>query len=187
MSDAEPRPMPREIRTERLVLCAVTPDDAPDQSAAVNASLAELRPWMPWAQAPQSVEAARENLVEAAAAFDAGTELAWFLRDAQTGTLLGRVGMHRLDWSLPKGEIGYWMVTEHTGQGYMREAVRAVVDAALAVGMVRVEIRCDDLNARSAAIPEALGFTLDGVLHHDDRAADDPSRLRSTRIYSLVP
>ncbi|MFC6617118.1 GNAT family N-acetyltransferase [Deinococcus radiophilus] len=30
-----------------------------------------------------------------------------------------------LDWSVPRGEIGYWIATPHTGQGYALEVAQA--------------------------------------------------------------
>lgn len=48
---------------------------------------------------------------------------------------------------------------------------------------IRVEIRCDPENARSAAIPERLGYTLDGVLRHNRIERGTP---RDTMVWSML-
>jgi ribosomal-protein-serine acetyltransferase len=43
-----------------------------------------------------------------------------------TRTLGGGSGLHRIDWEVPKFEIGYRRRTRFTGQGYVTEAVRGI-------------------------------------------------------------
>ncbi len=175
---------PRIIQTDRLTLCAVTIDDASDQVDAITASLADLKLWMAWARQDQSVERARERLLEGMKKFDSGEEFNWIIRTSETEEFVGRIGMHALDWAVPKSEIGYWLSSAHTGQGYMREAVAAVVDTAVKHHFHRVEIRCDSRNTRSARIPEALGFTRDALLRNNEVCADDATALRDTLVFS---
>ena len=52
------------------------------------------------------------------------------------------------------------------------------------LGAVRVEIRMDARNLRSAAVPERLGFPYEGTLHQDERGVE--GELRDTRIYARV-
>lgn len=186
MSDAAVRHLPREIRTERLLLRAVSVDDAAAQAEAVTASLPELSPWMPWAQSPQTLEQARENLAAAARSFEDGAEFAWTIWDPTGESLIGRISVFAVNWKVPKGEIGYWLTSARTGRGYMREAVAAVVDAADQEGFRRLEIRCDRRNTRSARVPLSLGFELDGVLRNDAVSATDPSSLRDTLVHSRI-
>ncbi len=180
----QPRTLPREIRTERLLLWAAGVDDAAQQVAAVNASFPELRAWLPWAKAEQTLEEAEENLRVAAAAFDAGVEFNWIIRESATGAFIGRVSMFKVDWRIPKGEIGYWLATSAVGRGHMRQAVDAVVAAADDEGFRRIEIRCDALNERSAKVAQSAGFTLDARFVNDDVATTDPTALRDTLVFS---
>ncbi|THF85970.1 GNAT family N-acetyltransferase [Deinococcus sp. KSM4-11] len=183
-----PRPaphLPTEFRTARLLLRAPRPDDAQAQVDAVNASLPELRRWMVWAQEPQTLEGARENLAQAAEAYARRENLRLLVWNAAGTELLGSTGYHSLDWRVPKGEIGYWIATAHTGHGYAQEVAEFLTNYALTdLGFRRVEIRCDARNARSARIPRALDYTLDARLVNDDVAADEPARLRDTLIFS---
>jgi RimJ/RimL family protein N-acetyltransferase len=60
-------------------------------------------------------------------------------------------------------EIGYWVHVDHLRQGYATEMTRMLTSAAFIVpGIERVEIHHDKANTRSRAIPEALGYHLEG-------------------------
>ena len=65
----------------------------------------------------------------------------------------------------------------------MTEAVQGITDFAMReLKARRIEIRCDSLNTKSRAIPEKLGFALDGILKNDSVSVD--GNLRDTCIYS---
>ena len=53
------------------------------------------------------------------------------------------------------------------------------------LGANRVEIRCDALNARSAAVPRRLGFVHEATLRNDTR--DHTGKLRDTFIFGMTP
>ena len=61
-------------------------------------------------------------------------------------------GLHRIDWTLRKFEIGYWRKTGCEGRGFVTEAVRALARLAFdTLDARRVEIRMDDNNAAQLA------------------------------------
>ncbi|MDL2342965.1 GNAT family N-acetyltransferase [Deinococcus sp. MIMF12] len=188
----KPPILPSELRTPRLLLRPPHPGDAPAVHAAIQASLPELRRWMVWAQDPPDLAGTVENLTRAAEAYAAGENLRLHVWSADGRELIGSSGYHALDWRVPRGEIGYWIATPHAGQGYATEVARALTDFALrpqedgGLGFRRLELRTDARNERSARIPRALGYALDATLKNDDVAADDPTQLRDTLIFSRV-
>ena len=179
--------IPTELRTERLLLRQPRVQDAGAMQAAIQASLPELKVWMPWAHAPATLEDRREYVQASIERFREGTELTYVIWTADGRTLLGNSSLHHLNWLVHRGEIGYWVATPHTGRGYAQEAARALTGLALdTLGFRRLEIRCDARNERSARIPRELGFTLDAVFRNDDVAADNPLKLRDTLVFSRV-
>ncbi len=103
-----------------------------------------------------------------------------------TNTIIGGSGLHRINWKVPKFEIGYWVRTSLARQGYITEAVAGITDFAFnTLGAKRVEIRCDALNGRSAAIPQRLGFIHEGTLRHEDRHHVN-NELRDTMIFAKI-
>ncbi len=103
-----------------------------------------------------------------------------------TQTLVGSSGLHRIDWDVPKFEIGYWCRTRFTGRGYVTEAVRGITAFAFGtLGARRVEIRCDSRNLPSARVAERAGFQLEGELRNSEVGTN--GELRSTLVYSMIP
>ena len=165
------RDFPDHLETERLLIRAPRAGDGAENCAAVQESLAELRPWMPWAMEPLTPESQEAVMRRAHADFMARTDLMLLLLLKGTNTMVGSSGLHRIDWRVPRFEIGYWLRTSYTGKGYMTEAVNAIT--AFAFGTLearRVEIRCDERNTRSAAVAQRCGFALEGVLRHSGRS-----------------
>ena len=92
------------------------PGDGAKDYAAIAESLEELKPWMPWARQELSVEVQEENMRRARVAFLQRSDLRLLLFLKGTDTLVGSSGLHRIDWSVPKFEIGYWIRTSFTRQ-----------------------------------------------------------------------
>ena len=127
--------------------------------AAVEASFPELHRWMPWAATMPTADEMSTVLQEGEAAFDGDQEWSYVLIESDSGEVVGSAGLHR------RGgpgtiEIGYWVRSDRTGQGYATAAARALADAAFTWldDVERVEIRMDGANRASAAVPPKLGF-----------------------------
>jgi RimJ/RimL family protein N-acetyltransferase len=177
--------IPEEFETERLVVRIARPGEGVATNAAVVESMAELKPWMPWAQVAQTVEESEAYVRKAHARFHSREDLTYrgWLKD--TDTFAVGSGLHRMDWSVPRFEIGYWVRTSLAGSGYATEVVNALAKLAFeTLAAERVEIRCDNQNERSWRVAERCGFTLEGILRRDSRGPD--GSVRDTRVYARV-
>lgn len=184
--DAILRDFPHSFDTARLTIRCPMPGDGPALNAAILESLEELRPWMPWAKTAPTLEESEIHVRKNHAKFLAREDMPLLLFLKGTNTVIGGSGLHRMDWSVPRFEIGYWLRSSFARQGYMTEAVAGITEFAFEVlGAKRVEIRCDANNVRSAAIPQRLGFTHEGTLRHDDRHHLS-GELRDTMIFAKV-
>ena len=176
---------PEAFETARLRIRCPMPGDGPAVNAGIVESLERFRPWFPWADHAPTEEETETNLRRARARFLDRTDLRLLIFRKDTGDFVGSSGLHRIDWAVPKFEIGYWVRTSCEGKGYITEAVTGITDFAFdALGARRVEIRCDTRNVRSRAIPERLGFTREAHLRNDGRGTD--GNLRDTYIYAKV-
>ena len=177
---------PYSFETERLIIRGPLPDDGPPLRAAVLESQAELRPWMPWAVDVMNEEAYRVRVREGRLKFLAREDLWMMLTLKESGMIIGGSGLHRIDWRVPRFEIGYWVRTSHAGLGYITEAVNGITRFAFeTLGAQRVEIRCDVQNVRSADVARRAGYTLEGTLRHDAR--DHLSgQLRDTYVFAQI-
>lgn len=153
---------------------------------SIQASLPELKPWLPWVHDPHlSEETVEAEARRAHARFLTRDDLRYHMFLRENGRIIGGTGLHRINWSVPSFEIGYWVDSRHTGKGYALEAAAGLTDFAFdRLKARRVEIRCDSLNARSKAIPEKLGYHLEGELHNFMVAFDDPTQLRNILVYA---
>ncbi len=176
---------PYSFETERLTIRGPLPGDAIPIREAVLESQNELTPWMPWAMNVPTEEEYEVRVREGRLKFLAREDLWMILLLRGTNVCIGGSGLHRIDWSVPKFEIGYWVRTGYAGQGYITEAVNAITDFAFnTLGARRMEIRCDVKNVRSAAVARRAGYTLEGTFHQDAR--DHFGMLRDTYIFAKI-
>ena len=153
---------PERIDVDGARLRRLCVDDAAAVASAVAESLDHLRPWMPWAD-ERSTDPAfqRRRLAGMVEKWERREEFEYgiFAREADATalgmiSLMTRRGGDRL-------EIGYWLHVAACGRGLARHATAALTDAGLRLpGVARILVYCDQANARSAAVPRALGFRL---------------------------
>ncbi len=176
---------PDSFETERLTIRGPRVEDAQEIVDAVLESLPELRPWMPWAKEPPTLEAQIARMRHMMAQWIMREELVLHAYLKGTSTMVLSSGLHRIDWQSGKFETGYWVRTKFMGQGFVTEAVHGVTAFAFKyLRANRVEIRCDAQNIRSAAVAKRCGFLLEGILRHD--TVDVNGELRSTMVFSKL-
>ncbi|MFQ5418900.1 MAG: GNAT family N-acetyltransferase [Anaerolineae bacterium] len=180
------REFPYGFDTERLMIRGPLPGDGRRVYEAVLESQAELKPWLPWAAKIDGEKAYEKRVREGQLKFLAREDLWMMLLLKGTDTIIGGSGLHRIDWSVPKFEIGYWVRTSYGRQGYITEATAGITKFAFeTLGAKRVEIRCDAENVRSAAVARRLNFPLEATLHHDDRH-HLTNELRDTLVFAQI-
>jgi len=177
---------PDTFETERLLIRSPLFGDGPELHAAVRESMGELTPWMPWPKEHRTVDDSEASARRARVAFLQRSELRLHLYLKGTDTLVGSSGLQRIDWDVPKFEIGYWCRTSFTGRDYITEAVLGITEFAFdALGARRVEIRCEPRNLPSARVAERAGFELEGTLRNNE--VDDDGEPGDTLIFALTP
>ena len=81
------------------------------------------------------------------------------------GALAGVVGFLPIDRVNRAGEIGYWLAHERQGHGTMTQCCDFVVRYGfLTLDLNRIQIAAATENVQSRAIPERLGFKLEGIM-----------------------
>lgn len=145
--------------------------DAEELFALVDANRAYLRQWLPWLDQNTEVEHTRAFIRATQKQHADRNGFACGIR--WRGRLVGVVGLHGIDWANRKTSIGYWVAEAHQGHGLVTRSCAALLPHLFEdLGLNRVEIACAPGNARSAAIPERLGFTREGLLRQRERLYD---------------
>ena len=179
-------PLFDELRSERIVVRPYRESDAQALFEAVGESRDHLRPWLPFADEHQTVEESRDWIIRQMASWLLREDLAVGVWDTLTNRYLGGSGIHPHSWESRYFEIGYWLRLSATGHGYITEAVQLLTDYTFTrLAATRVEIRCDERNARSAAVAQRLGFVQEARLRNEMLAPD--GKLRNTLIFALIP
>lgn len=144
-------------------LSLVEPPHAEALFRVIDANRHHLREWLPWVDGTRTPADTLANIEQGLRqlAANQGYQAALWHR----GAIVGRIGHHGVSWSNRTTSLGYWLAEGAQGKGLMTKAVTALVDHAFTAWKLhRVEIRCAPGNTKSRAIPERLGFKVEGTL-----------------------
>lgn len=109
--------------------------------------------------------------------------MACFLRESEAFVGQLYIGVPR--WDLPECAIGYFADVDHTGCGYITEAVVAGVRFCFTnINAERIRLECDDTNLPSVRVAERCGFVREGHLRANRRWPD--GSLSGTLVYGLL-
>jgi ribosomal-protein-alanine N-acetyltransferase len=123
-------------------------------------------PWEPvWSPDHLGRRAFTNRVYWAARAEAQGTALPLLLVRRADQRLLGAITLDNIRRGPSQaGTLGYWMGAPHARQGFMREAILAVVHHAFAaLDLSRIEAACLPENAASRGVLEKCGFKYEGV------------------------
>lgn len=145
--------------------------------AAVSERVEHLGPWMPWVSPDPSYDGIDEFVSRAMVCWTTGEAYSYWFSCEGSIDIVGAGGLHRQAASPSTLEIGYWVHARFTRRGIARTAAAARTNAGLVVpGVDRVEIRCDEANVASAAVPRSLGYRLEGIVEDPITAPGEIAR-----------
>jgi [ribosomal protein S5]-alanine N-acetyltransferase len=153
---------PITLTTPRLTLRFLEPYDA-DALFAIYADPQAMRywscaPWVELGQAASHIALSRHH-------YGSGESLRLAVTLAATGELIGTATLYAFNRANRRCEIGYLLSRAHWGQGYMPEALAALIDYGFgALDLHRIEADLHPDNQASATILERLHFRQEGRL-----------------------
>ena len=170
MSDAAPAPDGPEPLTDGVVLLRPwRPTDAMAVFEACQDPL--IARFVPIPQ-PYTLESATGFVERSAVEHETGPSAHFAIVDPTTDRLLGAISRHG-----PNGHramIGYWLVPEARGHGYVTRAVSLLADRTFATtGTIRLELYTDVANDASGRVALRAGFEREGVRRAWDLDRDD--------------
>lgn len=163
------------LETERLILRALRPDDAPDHFALWSDPVVmAAHGALPYTDVAQSEDFIRRYTRD----FAGLAAIRWVVTRRGQDRLIGTCGYHDLSTQHHRSEIGYELERACWRQGIMFEALRAVLrHGFLDMRLHRVEAVIDPQNDASAGLLRRLGFTYEACLrerfHANGRFSDD--------------
>ena len=155
-----------QIETQRMTLRSPTHSDFRPWAALRLASADHLTPWEPsWAADHLTRKAFTNRVYWAQRSVTSGTALPLFMFRRDDDALIGAITLDNIRRGPAQaGTLGYWTGASFARQGYMQEAIQAVVHYAFTrVDLSRIEAACLPENAASRGLLESCGFKYEGV------------------------
>lgn len=102
----------------------------------------------------------------------------WAIEHRSSGKVIGSACIWNIDPIRSCGEVGYGIIPDYQGKGYMQEALSSVVRYAFrSMGLRAVEAFTEESHLKSRRLLEKAGFSETGTV-------DDPGFF-SSRIYHM--
>jgi ribosomal-protein-alanine N-acetyltransferase len=154
------------IEAERLTLRPPMHSDFRAWTALRHESRDFLVPWEPtWAPDHLTRKAFTNRVYWAQRSIANGTAMPVFIFRRSDDALVGAITLdHIKRGPAQSGITGYWIGAPFARQGYMREAIQAVVHHAFTVmDLSRIEAGCLPENTASRRLLEQCGYKYEGV------------------------
>jgi len=176
--------LPEIITGERIVLKKHSLELAKTMFEYVDKDRERLREFLPWVDATKSVQD-EEGYIKMThekwndySLFDYGI----FVKDSDTYT--GNIGVHSLKWDHNCCELGYWILGDFEGKGYISDGVKILDKGLINSGFNRIQIRCDASNEKSGNVPKRNEYQFEGTLRQD--FIDHNGKYRDTQVYAKL-
>lgn len=150
------------LTSERLVMRALRPSDAEQVFAMRSDPLVMQHVNRPLAKTREDASALIELITER---WTAKEGVQWALTIKGDDTFIGLIGFWRIVKEHHYAELGYMLSRAHWGNGYISEAIAAVVPFGFdTLGFHRVEAITRPVNVASIRALEKNGFQREGLL-----------------------
>ena len=169
------------LETDRLLLRKVSLEDAAD--IFEYASDPEVPRFMPWGP-HQSIQATYEYLEHVVDIYRQHSPGPWAIVHKRDAKMIGTCSFGSWERDHRRAEIGYVLNRRYWGQGYMTEAIRAIIAFGFReLGLNRIQARCDVPNIGSARVMEKAGMSFEGVLRQQ---LFSKGSYRDMKMYSIL-
>jgi [ribosomal protein S5]-alanine N-acetyltransferase len=151
------------IQTARCLLRRPIADDLPHVFTATR--VAGFNDGMAW-EPPTSMDELAAGLPECWREWDEGTTYGMTIADLATNTLVGRVGIRKTS-RIDEWNLGFWTHPDRQGQGYMTEAVSAIVTFGFEeLGAIKIVASYALWNKSSRRVLEKVGMKFIAYIPH---------------------
>ncbi len=149
------------FETERLVLRQLTAEDSEVWFQNLsNDEIAELVGMEPL----KTIDEANEIIESFSDRFKERTGMAWAITLKESNEFIGTCSYEQIDNRNHSGEIGYDLLKEYWGLGFMTEALRAIINYGFErFKLNRIEAHTASDNTASRNLLRRLGFSEEGT------------------------
>ena len=169
------------IEAPRLRLKRFSPSDAPLLHDAVRFSSEALSPFLPWCHANYNQLDAEHWIQFTDETWQERTQFAFFIEEKSSGRLIGGCGLDSP--ANNAANLGYWVRSDCTCQGYASEAAGTLATLALeqlALSQIKITMSVQNLASQQVAIKIGARFE-----HVAKGALELHGISHDARVYSL--
>lgn len=149
----------KDFRTKRLFLKKVQPIDQKD----IFRGLSHPEVIKHYGVSYTSIEDTREQMNWYSNLEKAGSGMWWSIRVEENSHFCGAIGYNDLQEENRKAEIGFWLLPEFRGNGFIIEAAEVLLEYLFKdLNLHRVEAFIESQNHNSSKVLKKLGFTCEG-------------------------
>ncbi len=173
-----------ELTVDRLVIRPPADCHIGPLFAAVEESLAEIRPWLAWYYPGYSWDDTALWINNVPVAWREDREYSFVILDRDDAQLLGTIGINQLDRRNRRANLGYFVRTSATNRGIATAATKLLARFGFEqVGLKRIEIVAAVGNVASQKVAHKIGATREGIARHRSNVAGNQL---DTVMFSLV-
>lgn len=153
----------RVIIDDDLRLEMISLDKAEELFVLTDQNRQHLRQWLPWLDYTQSSADTANFIGECLKGYEAGKQLNLLIYFQEV--LVGTLGFNSINLDTKVGHVGYWLDASSGGKGIVTKAVKELEKIGFdGLGLEKIEIQCAVGNSKSRAIPERLGYKIEGTI-----------------------
>ena len=172
-----------QLNGSKVILKRHSLDLAETMFNYVDQDRERLRQFLPWVDQTKTLDDEIGYIKHTHQKWDEYILFDYGIFDIESNTYLGNIGTHTISWNNNCCEIGYWILGKYEGKGFISNALKTLEKHIFDLGFNRIEVRCSDLNEKSANVPKNNGYTLEGELRKN---AIELGHYRNTKIFSKL-
>lgn len=165
-----------------LSLALVQPSFVKDYLVLISADRQFFSRYLPWAAHMHSEDDFMGFITHSLQSYGEGKTIPCSM--IYKGQLVGNISLDNINHPLKKAKMGYWLGVQYQGLGIVTTAASELIDMAFnELGLTKVEIHAATDNTASRAVPERLGFELEGII---TQAENVNGRIVDHAVYGLL-
>jgi ribosomal-protein-serine acetyltransferase len=173
-------PNPHDVDSE-IKLVVVEESLAIDLFHLIDSDREHLNRWLPWPPLNRTIEDITDFVKKSISDYREGISIVFAIQ--YLGDIVGVISYNKIDKSLKKVELGYWLTSSAQGQGIVTRASRYLIGYAFdCLEAERVQIATAAENSASRKVCERLGCKLEGVISNCENLH---GKIVSHAIYSI--
>jgi RimJ/RimL family protein N-acetyltransferase len=168
-----------------LSLCPWQESDSGDLLEAVRESIASVGRWLAWCHPGYELADAQAWIAHCRESWQHGEQFAFAIRETDSHTLLGGVGLNQRNRQHRSANLGYWIRRSRQGHGIAASAGRLAAAYGFAqLELIRIDILTAPDNLASRRTAERIGARFESMARHrlwTGTHAEDAA------VYGLLP